>query len=351
MSEANSQLTRLIQACFSSGGKIDLRKEVLQPLWSGYGEIARFSSNSISHKSSNTLQEHIQSIIIKSILLKKVDKHPRGWTSKHAHSRKVQSYFNEAVFYTDFGKLLHEEQAELCYVPRLLGMLKDNEEIHLLLEDLSGLNYSSTFLEGDLNLAELVVDWLANFHAFFMGHHGQGLWEVGTYWHLSTRQEEWEKMQESSLKQSAYSIDKHLNNARYHTVLHGDAKLANFCFDLSNNSVASVDFQYSGKGVGVKDLIYFLGSCFDNKGLYKYTENLTDRYFARFIVRYQQLQEKWPKRYADDAHCIEKEWRELICFAWADFERFLIGWSPSHKKLNDYSQVQSSKALKSLNAL
>jgi len=33
-------------------------------------------------------------------------------------------------------------------------------------------------------------------------------------------------------------------------------------------------------------------------------------------------------------------WDELWAYAWADFYRFLAGWSPEHLKINRYMQSQ-----------
>ena len=35
---------------------------------------------------------------------------------------------------------------------------------------------------------------------------------------------------------------------------------------------------------------------------------------------------------------IEANWRPLYRVAWADFHRFMKGWSPGHWKLSDYSE-------------
>ena len=56
--------------------------ELVQTLWSGYGEIRRcFLSNS-----------HYKSVIIKHIKLPSVQYHPRGWNTNISHQRKLKSY-------------------------------------------------------------------------------------------------------------------------------------------------------------------------------------------------------------------------------------------------------------------
>ena len=71
-------------------------------------------------------------------------------------------------------------------------------------------------------------------------------------------------MQNADLKKAAQGIDKRLQSARFQTLVHGDAKLANFCFS-DVGQVAAVDFQYVGKGCGMKDVAYFISSCFNEE--------------------------------------------------------------------------------------
>ena len=127
-------------------------------------------------------------------------------------------------------------------------------------------------------------------------------------------------------------IDQRLNNARYQTFVHGDAKLANFCFSAGGAQVAAVDFQYVGGGCGMKDVAYFIGSCLYEEDCERYETELLDYYFA-------QLREALEQRdSAVDLDALKQEWRALYPVAWSDFHRFMKGWSPGHWKVHSYSE-------------
>ena len=111
-----------------------------------------------------------------------------------------------------------------------------------------------------------------------------------------------------------------------------DAKIANFCFSENETDVAAVDFQYVGGGCGMKDLAYFMSSCFGPNDCQRYEAEALDLYFSAFNKELQRL-----------GNCInpmsvEQEWRPLYLVAWADFYRFLNGWCPDHWKVHRYSR-------------
>ena len=175
-----------------------------------------------------------------------------------------------------------------------------------------------------------------------MGEKPKDLWETGTYWHLATRPEELKALEDLPLKNAAPTIDAILTNSRYQTIVHGDAKLANFCFSESDDQVAAVDFQYVGGGCGMKDLAYFIGSCLDESACEQRESELLDHYFATLRTA---LTNKHP--YIDPA-AVEAEWRALFPIAWTDFHRFLKGWSPGHWKINSYSERMAREVVSAL---
>lgn len=301
----------------------------MQSLWSGYGDISRYLSPKI-----NT------TFIVKHISPPIEQLHPRGWNTQTSHLRKLQSYQIEANFYRDYAYLCDE----YCVVPKLLAEFSDNHQQILVLEDLNQAGFSQRKEQAEMADVMLGIRWLAYFHARFLQQDITSLWPVGTYWYLATRQDEFKVMQAGKLKDAAHTLDKKLNNAHFQTLVHGDAKLANFCFDDNNtsDSLAAVDFQYVGKGVGVKDLAYFLGACLNQDDLFKYENVLLDEYFAQLKNALDHYQIE-----VDFIH-LQQEWRSLYPLVWADFYRFLLGWSPGHYKINPYMQKQTDIALVSV---
>ena len=115
-----------------------------------------------------------------------------------------------------------------------------------------------------------------------------------------------------------------------------------FCFQPDGDEVAAVDFQYIGGGCGMKDLAYFVGSCFRDEEAEHREEEALDCYFQFFAEGIKSgVSEVSAKE-------VEEEWRPLYRVSWADFHRFMKGWSPGHWKLSDYSERVTRSVIKSL---
>lgn len=291
---------------------------LIQSLWSGYGDISRYALTGSQHKS----------VIVKNSKNPTSEDHPYGWVSSLSNERKIKSYGIEQYWYAHFSELC----SDACLVPEYFGGISSENENVLVLEDLNSLGLYSLD-ESNINWRGIssCISWLANFHATFIGEHSSSLWENGTYWHLETRLEELEAMANSDLKAKAQSIDLRLNSAKFQTLVHGDAKLANFCFSENQSKVGAIDFQYIGSGCGMKDLVYFMSSCLDETECEALEDQILDHYFECLDTAFQRLGKTL------DFSELELEWRGLFSFAWADFQRFLMGWSPGHWKINGYN--------------
>jgi aminoglycoside/choline kinase family phosphotransferase len=197
-----------------------------------------------------------------------------------------------------------------------------------VLEDLDAAGFAGRRTRPSPDEVSAVLKWLAAFHARFLGVAPDDLWKVGTYWHLATRPDELQRMSHSALRKAASAIDERLNGARFRSLVHGDAKLENVCFTDAGR-VALVDFQYVGGGVGVKDVAYFLSSCFTPRECARLVQPCLDDYFAalRSQVESATMEE------------LEREWRELFPLAWVDFYRFLLGWAPGSYDPDPFSDA------------
>lgn len=304
----------------STGARALGEKELIQELWSGYGEIIRIA----------LLGAERESVIVKNVHWPKVKKHPRGWNSDLGHQRKLKSYQVETAWYQYYSKL---SKARL---PQCLALQPEQDEVLMVLEDLDAAGYPLRYKSLSWEGIRPCLQWLAEFHASYLGMDPEALWEVGTYWHLVTRPQELAALADKKLKGAAAQIDEKLNSCRYKTLVHGDAKLANFCFS-KDGEVAGLDFQYVGGGCGMKDLAYFIGSCLEEENCARLEDEILDTYF-----NYLQ------KALAESNEALEKEWRALYRVAWADFHRFIKGWSPGHWKINGYSEAICAEVIKNL---
>ena len=324
--EMNSHFENTIRA--ATGAKQIFLQETIQSLWSGYGKIVRYGLEGAD----------LKSVVVKHVQLPKASSHPRGWNTDLSHQRKVRSYEVETAWYESWSKKCPDP----CKVPRCFEVEHQQDEVLMVLEDLdtSGFGHRKTHV--DWTSFEACLRWLAYFHVTFLGVKANDLWETGTYWHLDTRPEELQRMDDDRLRKAAGELDRILKQSPYQTLVHGDAKLANFCFSEDGASVAAVDFQYVGGGCGMKDLAYFVGSCFREEECERLESKTLDTYFKHVRTAAAEM----PSSLNIDL--LEADWRKLYPVAWTDFHRFLKGWSPGHWKINSYSERLERSVLNSL---
>ena len=304
----------------TTGASSLFEKETIQELWSGYGKIMRFGLEDAS----------VDSVVIKHVQMPIDKNHPRGWNTDIGHQRKVKSYKVETTWYDRYSK------KSTARLPECLAIETKDEEVLMVMEDLdeAGYHLRKSVVTWE-EIAECLA-WLAKFHASYLGKIPDGLWEVGSYWHLETRPQELEVLDDIRLREAAPIIDEKLNTCEYKTFVHGDAKLANFCF-AEGGQVSGLDFQYVGGGCGMKDVAYFIGSCLNESECERLEAQILDTYF-------ECLQSEMKER----NEALETEWRSLYRLAWADFHRFLKGWSPGHWKINSYSERITAEVINNL---
>jgi hypothetical protein len=175
-----------------------------------------------------------------------------------------------------------------------------------------------------------------------LGAAPRGLWKRGTYWHLATRALELEATSDSRLRSAAPIFDSTLRACPFQTIIHGDAKVANFCFaEDASASVAAVDFQYAGGGTGIQDVAYFLISC-SNAGVEATQSEHLDIYFRHLT---DALRTERPTL---DATPVEQSWRALYPIACADFYRFYAGWAPEAWERDAVGKTIVSGVLRSM---
>lgn len=328
-----SQQLLLSVAQFTQASSVS-HTQVIQTLWGGYGTLFRAFLNDAG----------VPSVVVKYIELPQPKSHPKGWNTVTSHQRKLDSYQVEVNWYQSFANQSHLQ----CHVPHCVYVERLDNAILLILDDLAPAGYGDVVTSPQQCHVEACLSWLAYFHAQHL-HSApanramySGLWPTGTYWHLATRPDELHALQDTRLKQAASLIDNTLHEAQYQTLVHGDAKLANFCFTPTGAKAAAVDFQYVGHGCGMKDVILLLSSVLDFSKAEQQVPIYLDYYFAQLS---KAIKELCPHI---ESQSVEQEWRWLFPVAWADFQRFVKGWCPEHWKINDYTEALTVQALEQL---
>ena len=312
----------------ATGARAIVETQNVQDLWGGYGRLVRCWLDG----EQQVLQA---SVIVKHVRWPDQRDHPYGWNSDRSHERKVRSYQVESAWYQRFASRC----SAASRVADCLALEAHDAQVVIVLEDLDASGFGRRSTQVDEVEIDACLAWLANFHATFMGERPRGLWPTGTYWHLATRPDELDALEAGPLKSAAVDIDRRLSASPFQTFVHGDAKLANFCFSADGRQVAAVDFQYVGGGCGMKDVAYFISSCLDEDDSERLAPRLLDRYFELLARALEAA--GTPIDFA----ALEADWRALYPVAWTDFSRFLQGWSPGHWKLHRYSERLAREVL------
>lgn len=310
----------------ATGASAIATQEPLQTLWSGYGEIVRL------HLRGSALN----TVIIKQINRRGEGDHPTGWNSDRSHRRKMKSYAVEMHWYQEWSSRCDAG----CRVARCYSASASRDEDLIVLEDLDASGFALRKSRLTRDEVKRCLSWLAHFHATFMDEAPTGLWPVGSYWHLETRPDELAALQHPQLKAAAGQFDQRLKSCHYQTLVHGDAKVENFCFSAAGDAVAAVDFQYVGGGCGMKDVAYLFDSCLSDAQCTAWESELLEHYFTtlKAALLHHHKSVEWS--------VLHDEWRTLYPIAWADFYRFLLGWTSSHYHFGSYAQGMIEKALR-----
>jgi len=235
--------------------------------------------------------------------------------------RRRESYAVERRFYADAAERVRD--ASLC-IPKLLKSDLDGSKpwpaFCILMNDISQqYPIHPDFLSK--SQATCALQWLARFHALFWGESSSAtwrrdLWDRGAFWttktvgtegistawtgtmrYLEQKHPEYVTANTKGLGRRIEAAGVYIANllakesagSQYGTLIHGDYKAANLFFSESPDingadSVAAVDFQFSGAGLGVEDVAYLLypdarGDHFD------YEEELLETYHEELILQ------------------------------------------------------------------
>lgn len=295
--------------------------EVLSTVWSGCGQIVRCKLDG-------------QICVVKLIDMPMHISHPRITQTEFAINRKRHSYLVEYNWY----KIYSQNSCPMALSIPCVKVIKHQQQYAMVFKDFLSLGYRQA-VTSEVD-SYVILKWLAHFHAYHLNNNAESLWGQGSYWHLATRPDELKNITDSQLAKLAPKLDRQLTQCHFQTLIHGDAKVANFAIDAKQAKAFAYDFQYIGKGVGIVDVMYFLGSVCDEATLIEQADRYLEYYFSILTLALETYQP------SINPHEVVASWRGLWSYAWADFYRFLAGWSPEHFKINNYMKKHYHSIIK-----
>lgn len=257
--------TQVVQSLVHQVGYSQVKNiHVVQSLWAGYGRLYSCIADG-------------DSLIVKHFT-------PPGTNEKESedHMRKLKSYSVERVFYETLSQKLIDRG---CIVPACVGCVEENGSIAIVMRDLGAQYGDYDVRRGNcLNMEEgkRLLSYLARFHAVNWGQASvEGLWDEGSFWQLGTRMEEL-RFLDSSWKrwgldrEMALRIHALVRELPHRTIVHGDAKAANFFW--FSDAVGGYDLQYAGSGSPMRDIAYTLGCSMQEHLIEAHEESLLRHY-------------------------------------------------------------------------
>jgi Ser/Thr protein kinase RdoA (MazF antagonist) len=133
-----------------------------------------------------------------------------------------------------------------------------------------------------------LLSYLAKFHAINWGLQVEGLWEEGCFWQLGTRMDELNYLDRSWKRYGldrdmAVRIHELVRRLPHRTIVHGDAKAANFFWFKDDSTIGGYDLQYCGMASPMRDIAYMLGCSMQEHLIEEYEETLLRHYHTQLM--------------------------------------------------------------------
>lgn len=294
-----AEKARLAAALGYKGREMTAEATALATLWAGYGSVLKVRVDVEGEDEPRRL------------VLKRIAPPPGDGAS---HRRKLRSYEVEAAFYrSDAPDYLRSKGAAVPACVAVDGDVNNGGGMEILLTDLTHESFPNRLRGGQRADIDAALTLLAKMHAaYFEKPLPPGLWEQACYWHLETRPDELRSMSDTRLQAAAAALDRRLRVSRGATLLHGDSKADNI---LTGDGLAALyDLQYTGAGLGARDVAYLLVSSCDARTLDRDETSLLDTYYDALL------------RSGVSPSFTRQALQDDFDVAVADYQRFMDGW-------------------------